>query len=106
MGVDAGGGRVLQSPGTVLSNEFGAIPQRSPSQLMTDLVRDGECGRHVASLCRLLQNMLELGLKGPAAGTGLILEQFQGSVAEVANQDIGHAGLQRIHSKAVGMIAS
>jgi len=44
-------------------------------------------------------------LKGSAAGTGLILEQFQGSVAQVANQDIGHAGLQSKHDVAIGMIA-
>jgi len=68
-------GRVFQSPGPILSNKFGAVGQSPPSQFTADLFRDLQRGIHVGGLGRLLEDVLELGLQGPAAGTGLPVEQ-------------------------------
>jgi hypothetical protein len=85
---------MTRSSGAILGNQLGAVTQGAPGQLAPDPFRQGSRHIHVGGPSGLLQDVLQLGLQGSTTGSGLGLEQFQGPIIQVANEDIWHGDLQ------------
>jgi hypothetical protein len=87
------GARAPRSPEAVLTKQCAAVGVRAALEAASHLLGQDANRRHVNLSCRLLPDQLQFGPQGTAVTMCPLLELDEGSLLDIADQDVEHGGL-------------